>query len=324
MKDNFTLQLHTKPAASLANQWTPSDFHPYRKELIKVGNYLKASTGQAFEVTIATLVHWAKTFHSWIAAGNKVGIPLGHEHANEPEKNAGWVTNMFVEGNSLFSTMELLDPTLALTTDVSIFVPAEFTDGKGHRYVQPIQHVALTTSPVIPGLGKFTELSLSKGDNTMDPKVLAKLLGMTEASTEEQLTAEITKLKTPVVPATTIAASLPVVTVDPLLAKVVGENRSGKLTTLLNAGLITPAVKDLIDKRYVESTALTLSLSKGGDDGFDLLVEVLTHNKPGDLLLEKSGPQLLELANTRAQQPTNPDMQRRREAAKNQPGWVVP
>lgn len=315
-RDILVLQLETFPAVCMSNEIAMSKgLTRYRKELVKAGSYFKAATGQAFAVTSDTIDHWVHTFNRWIGNGNAVPIPLGHAAVNEPEKNQGWVHMMWRENDTLVAVMELLDEKLALTTDVSICVQGEVVDGKGRKYKQPITHVALCTDPVIPGLGKFEKLSLSKGDTIMDKKVLATLLGIAEDAPDELITSTIEGLKKP---AQTIAASqsIGVVTVDPLLAKVVAENRAGKLSTLVNAQLITPAVKDLIDKRYVESAALTLSLSKGGDDGFDLLVEVLTHNKPGDLLDEKTGMQVLELANTRQTQPNvvQLDVNRRRAA----------
>ncbi len=321
VKTKLILQLQTAPAVcAIDRELSDGNFNRFRKELIKVGKFIKASTDQAFEVTTATLDHWVETFNRWIANGNKVPVPLGHEAANSPDKNAGWVVKMHREGDVLIGFLELVDKKLALTTDVSICVEDEFIDGKGNKYDQPITHVALTTRPVIPGLGAFTQLSLSLGDTQMDVKMLAKMLGLSEDSSEELVLAGITKLvETKVAPpAKTLGLETPVaVAVDPLLIKLMGENRQAKLTTLLSAGLITPAVGEIIKKKYVEVESLTLSLSKGTDDGFDTLFEVLASNKTVELG-EKTSAQLLELANTRAKAPANPiaaDVTRRREEA---------
>lgn len=318
---SLVLQLQTPPALCMANKWTPKDLVHYKKELVRVGHYIKASAGQAFEVTRDTLFHWAQTFRRWHENGNRVSIPVTHAAAGDPERNAGWVNNMFVEGDSLFGIMDLLNPELALTSDVSIYVPAEAIDGKGRRYERPIVHVALCTDPVIPGLDNFEKLSLSKGDSIMDKKVLAKLLGIAEDADDKLITSTIEALKKP---APVIAASQTVKAVDPVLVRVVAESRASKLNTLVNAGILNSAMKDIIEAKYVKEDALTLSLSRGGEDGFDLLLKVLTENKTVPLG-ERTGPQLLELANTRAtQQSANPDLEQRREAAKTKPGWVVP
>jgi len=139
----------------------------FKKELVKVGHYVKESAKQEINITLSMLNHWVKEFDRWIANGNKVPIPLGHEREYEPEFNRGWVTSMYVEGNSLFGILELSDPELAKTTDVSIAVPKTFTDGKGVKYNQPIVHVALTIVPVVGGLTNFVKLSLSKGEHNM-------------------------------------------------------------------------------------------------------------------------------------------------------------
>lgn len=312
LPESLVLQLVTFPAVSMCDEVTMSEgLTRYRKELVKVGRYFKAKTGQAFEVTRDTIDHWIVTFNRWMANGNKVPVPLSHDKANESESNQGWVHKLWREDDTLVGLMELTNENLVLTTDVSICVQGQVIDGKGQKYLQPITHVALCTDPVIPGLEKFEKLSLSLGDNEMDKKVLTKLLGIAEDASDELITNTINDLNK------TIEASQNSTAVDPLLAKVVAENRTSKLSTLVNAGLITPAVKDMIDKRYVESGALTLSLCKGGDDGFDLLVEVLTHNVSNDLLDEKSGVQILELANAQRTKPNaiQLDVQRRRIAA---------
>ena len=314
---NMTLQLATAPAVKEFDKTTTPHMYRYRKELIKVGNYVKDSADLAFSVTRKTLEHWRDTFQQWRLNGNKVPIPLGHAAADSPEKNVGWVVGMQLDGDSLYGIMELIDPTLALTTDVSIFVPAQQVDGRGQRFVQPIVHVALCTNPVIPGLKGFEQLSLSlsQGDMKMTLKeTLCKSLGVKADLSDDaiMLALEAVKQKTPVKEKKLSQGGVS----DPLV-KLVAENRGIKVSALVTAGLLTPAAKTAIEEQYMKPEALTLSLSGGWDDGFDFLVKVLSENKPVGLG-EKTGAQLLELANTRARDETNPvtaDVDRRREAA---------
>lgn len=317
----LVLQLSTFPAVSVQDEITMSDgLQRYRKELVKVGRYFKSATEQAFEVTRDTLDHWVTTFNRWIDNGNKVPIPLSHEKASNPADNQGWVHKLWREDDTLVGLMELKDENLALTTDVSICVQGEVIDGKGQKYLQPITHVALCTDPVIPGLEKFEKLSLSMGDNEMDKKKLAKLLGIVEDASDELIVSTIEGLK--VVPAIKLSQT----TVDPVLVRVVAESRANKLNALVSVGLLTPAMKDVIEAKYVKEDALTLSLSKGGEDGFDLLLKVLTENKLTDgLLSESTGVQVLELAN-RMNKPSGMAeiTNKKREAAKNLPGFIVP
>lgn len=321
---NLVLQLETEPAVCLATQWTDPKLVRYKKELIKVGNYVKASTGQAFKVTSETLDHWVSTFNRWVKNGNKVAIPLGHDQAGRPEANMGWVTMLHRGKDSLFGILELLNPELALVSDVSICVEGEVIDGKGQRYVHPITHVSLCTDPVIPGLEKFEKLSLSKGDSDMDLKKLAALLGIEESALTEDLIIAALDPKKVLQPAATVTdpsqiAASQSVAVDPGTVKTLGDLRTLKLNTLVTAGAITPFVRDIIHKKYIETKALTLALSHGGNDGFDVLYEVLTKNKPTAAMLgEKSEAQvLMELSGGGQQQPNEMevDLQRRCDLA---------
>jgi len=320
-QDILILQLETFPAVSVYDEVTMNaGLTRFRKELVKVGRYFKDKTGQAFEVTTDTIDHWIVTFNRWIANGNKVPIPLSHDRAGEPESNQGWVHKLWREDGTLVGLMELSDESLALTTDVSICVQGEVIDGKGQKYIQPITHVALCTDPVIPGLEKFEKLSLSNGDSEMDKGKLAKLLDIAEDASDELIANTIAGLKMPPVKLSQTS------TVDPVLVRVVAESRAGKLNTLINAGILAPVLKDVIEAKYIKEDALTLSLSRGGEDGFDLLIKVLTENKATSALLsEKSGVQVLELSN-RQNQPSGMAAitDKKRKAAKNRPGYVVP
>lgn len=310
---NFTLQLQTFPAVDISA--SDSGLMRYRKELIKVGKYIKSSVGLSFAVTHDTLRHWVTTFDRWIKNGNKVPIPLGHAAADKPAENQGWVRDMFIEGDALIGILELTDPELALTTDVSIYVPAEHIDGFGNVYVQPIQHVALCVNPVIPGLKGFQQLSLSLGDSEMDKKKLAKLLGLAEDADEAAIIVAIQK-KADDVPDPAEVVLSQTTKASPIV-KLVAKNRDIEVSALVTAGLLTPAAKTAIEEQYMKPEALSVSLSGGYDDGFDFLMKILAENKPVTLG-EKTKAQLLELENTRAKGEANPikaDVERRRKEA---------
>lgn len=268
----------------------------FRKEVIKTGRYIHPDTKQEFEVTVETLNHWKATFDRWTANGNQVPIPLGHEQDGKPEKNQGWVTEMAVEDNSLYCIMELVDPELALTTDVSICVEKKIIDGKGNVYDTLITHVALCTHPVIAGLEDFQKLSLSKGTNMEFLKKIAVKFGLADDASEEDINEVIDTLQLDVKPVKTKVE--PVVVADPVV-KLISENRAMKLSGLVKAGLITPAVKDVIQAKYVELNVLALSM---GNDGFDTLYDVLVQNRPVNLD-EVTGVQSFELSNRQVEQP---------------------
>lgn len=296
---SLILQLQTFPASEIG--LSNSGLKQFRKELIRVGKYVKDSTKQSFDITSAMLAHWVAEFAKWIKNGNKVPIPLGHEYADQPEKNVGWVTSLFIEGNSLFGILELIDPQLALLTDVSIAVPDEVIDGNGIKYRQPIVHVALTTQPVVTGLEGFEKMSLSLNEGDFNMKILktiAKALGLEdEEPTEEMVLSAVEKITEK-----STSTEDPLQKTDPVV-KLVSENRALKLSNLVKAGLITPAIKDVITAKYVETKALALSMANKQEDGFDTLYDVLVQNHPSKLLDEISGVQSLELSNQSADKP---------------------
>ena len=297
MKDkSIILQLSTFPASKVE---LGEGLVRFRKELIKVGKYTKESTKQEFEVTLSTLRHWVGEFHRWITNGNKVPIPLGHEREDKPEYNRGWVVDMFIEGNSLFGLLDLSDPSLALTTDVSIAIPYKFVDGKGIEYTRPIAHVALTTKPVIGGLKDFEKLSLSlsKGTNMEFLKKIREKLGLSVDAKEGDVLTALEKVKPE-----DKRIELSQDSNASYVVKMLSENRANKLSNLLKAGMITPAVKDVITAKYVETEALTLSMSSKTEDGFDVLYDILVQNHPVKLE-ELTGVQSLELANRSVAQP---------------------
>ncbi|KKN57519.1 hypothetical protein LCGC14_0561360 [marine sediment metagenome] len=286
MKPQMVLELQTFPASHVG-------LNKYRKEILRVGHYIKDSTGQEFDITRKTLEHLIETFGVWVGNGNKVSVPLGHERAGLPEANKGWVESLFREGDSLFAIMELSDPELALTTDVSVCIVSEFVDGKGIKYKNVLTHVALTTSPVVGGLDNFMKLSLSIGETSMDfLKKLAEKLGLAK-DTEPTEDAIIMALEAHKKVEKVVTKSAEVI--DPLV-KLVSEGRALKLAQLVKAGLLTPAVKEVIETKFVKIDVVALSLANKVDDGFDILCEILVSNRPAKLG-EVTGIQSVELAN---------------------------
>ncbi len=281
--DKMILALQTIPAVQIGLTSC------FRKEVIKVGSYRHPSTGDRFTITTDTLDHFVVSFSRYLENGHVVPIPLGHDAVGKPEANAGWVTEMYREDDILYCTMDLLNPKLALTTDVSVCIET-FKDEKDVLYTDVITHVALCTNPVIGGLDKFTKLSLSKETSMEFLKKLAVKLGLKENELTEDkvlLALDVKKEADKKVELST--------TVDPIV-KLVSEGRALKLAQLVTAGLLTPAVKEVIEAKYVKVEAVTLSLANKVDDGFDILCEVLVANHPAKLG-EMTGIQSIELAN---------------------------
>jgi hypothetical protein len=155
------LRLRTSPARAVSKGRSVAG-QPVRrflKELIKAGHYVKESDGLEFDVTPATLEHWAATFARMRANGVNVPVPNGH--TDDGAANRGWVRHLFRAGDSLYGVVDLVGEgiPMAATNDVSIYAVPEFTDGHGNRYQWPILHVALCTDPVVPGLSGFLPIA---------------------------------------------------------------------------------------------------------------------------------------------------------------------
>jgi len=215
-KDVASLGLVLAFAGAPAKKLAPpgKGYHRYKKELIRKGKFVKESDGIEFEVTDETLDHWPREFARMKANGVKVYIPIKHldvklkqgaetYDAKDPTNNAGWVRDIRREGNSLYGVVDLVDPTLALKSDVSIYTPPRLVDGAGNEYVRPISHVALCPDPVIPGLGDFVPLAASQSSTSKETKMdfakIAEALGVlgeiNDSNAEEVILAGIKQLR---------------------------------------------------------------------------------------------------------------------------------
>lgn len=260
----------------------------YHKPLIKVGKYTKDSDGVSFVVTDDLLTHWNNTVLEMSENGIKIPVPLGHT-----ENNKGYLKSTFIKDKTLIGVIDLVGTDaaeLAKTQDVSIYVPPKFTDGKGRTYNRPIRHVALTSYPVIPGLGEFeavaASLILINKEKEMELGAIKLALNVEGEATEDSILAGITKLK----------ESIPIqLSFNDATIKVATENRELKIGQLINTGKITPAVGEELKKIYTTKDNITLSLSSE-DSTFDKMVEALSKNESVVKTGEKTGQQTLELS----------------------------
>jgi len=275
----------------------------FRKEIIRKGTYYKASQDMRFEVDDAALDNWEAMFA--LMEKNGVRVPAPVTHTDDPEANRGWWSSIYREGDSLYGHVELSDPELAKTCDVSLYSPAEFIDGKGNKYVRPIVHIALVTNPVIPGLEPFTPISLSQ-ENPMDWTKIKEALEieeeMTDENAEELILAAIEKLKKPeeeeetekpVVEEPVAAAAKEV---DPTLLSLAQDNRIMKIDQLVADNKITGAVAKQLKERFA-GKKLALVLSSKMDDGFDAVIASHRENDPIKLGEHTKG-QTIQLSNS--------------------------
>jgi len=141
----------------------------FKKEVVRVGRYAKMSAGEDFQITRAHLDNWITQFGRMKANGVRVPIPDQHANHGSATRNMGWVDSLWIEGDTLWMACTIIgeDAVNAVArSDVSLQSPPRLVDGKGNVYMQPIEHVALCTNPVVPGLGDFIPLSLSRAART--------------------------------------------------------------------------------------------------------------------------------------------------------------
>ena len=139
-----------------------------------------------------------------------VDLVVDYEHqtlTGERAPAAGWVKELFAEDGHIKARVEWTIPA------------KQYLENKEYRYLSPVitvrkadnkatglHSLALTNTPAIdhmdPIVNSSTYNNHEGGQNTMDPKELAKLLGLPEDATEEQITealntalAELKKLK---------------------------------------------------------------------------------------------------------------------------------
>lgn len=270
----------------------------YWKELLPVGDYRRKTEKSDMEFSIDEpfLEHLSTTFESYLSNGNKV--PIYRTHEETPENRMGTVTGVEVREGSrgkkaLFvktSFATEADRDMALKNDVSAFIPQRLFDGSGVEYKRPLKHVAVTSTPVIPGLSEFETIAASFVDDNQ-PEVsmlneLLKALGISVEddaddkakfnaivakfkSAEKKPEEEADKKKDP------IAASF-----DPPagVVKAVKNARTVQLDTLLRERKITPAHRDDLVKQFCEDNSITLSLSMDEDhvDPFESVVAALS------------------------------------------------
>jgi hypothetical protein len=288
----------------------------WRKQLIYAGSFVKnvgKKDEQRFTITEEQLKHWNETGEKMLSAG--VEIPLPIEHTTNPEARRGEIRGYEIAldkkgRKSLYGLVKFRDAEaekLALTANVSIYAPLESSDGNGNKYSFPIQHVALTDYPVIPGLEKFEAIAASMiVPETVNPKPenkkmnfaeLAKAIGVEYPEGSDDMA-----IAKAIVDAVAAMKNKPAETPKPEAPKpapiaagflnMAKDNRNGKLEKLIIAGKITPAVSKKLQEQFCTPEALSLSLSATGEatDSFDAVLSALEENNPVDLK-EKTRPQ---------------------------------
>jgi len=295
----------------------------YRKELLPVGKFRKASDDLDFEITLDFLKHLSKTTSEMLADG--ITIPLVNGHKGESAY--GQIIKMSTddEKQTSYVDIEFSDDDCrkeALRNGVSAFIPPEFVDGKGRAWKRPLRHVASTAYPVIHGMSEWETISAafngplgpesnSKRTNKMLVDDLCGALGLsfdadTEANVkEDKIVDDITKicessleLSETVVQLREENATLrseskkSEVNYPDELVSQIGDARKAKIDLLLSNENITPKVRNTLVKKYCNKDIVSISLSDNDSDDFNFVMSTLSDN----IAVGKSGKKVLKLA----------------------------
>ena len=185
----FYLSLSGRPGSPVGGLYEVNGLpaRKFKKELIRVGSFTHPTTGVEFVVDANRIDGWVDTFAQMTADGERV--TLAASHANTVNDSRGFIDDMFREGDSLYGIVECIGEDslqAASRTNTSIYAEDVFKSGNGKTYPWAIQHVAMTTKPVIPGLKPFEALAASRGD-TQPTQVLSLATG---ADSMAEITAE--------------------------------------------------------------------------------------------------------------------------------------
>jgi hypothetical protein len=313
MSKNMVYKLSTAWAKQL------DDPLEWEKEVIYESDYFE-TPDTAFSVDEDLIMHWHDTVTKMLSEG--VGIPVPLRHTENTEDNRGQVFRSRVGVNSkgkqaLFLGIRFRDADaakLAKSSDVSIFVPGSFKDGKGRTWFKPIRHVALTNYPVIPGLEPFKPIVASLVEkkimslSSLAEKLSIPVADKEEAELEAAIVSAFSDLTRQVEDLTKKVTELEGGEVDPedeeeeeapvaaSLVNLMRDNRTMKIDALVGEGRITPAVAAAAKKKFTGDVSLKLSLAGKADDGFDGWHELAKANEPVISLKGKTGAQALRLS----------------------------
>lgn len=146
-------------------------FERFRKTVLRSGKWKHPELDYAVDATADFMTDLVRNFQrlKWSV---DVFVPIGHDR--NPAANAGFVTDLQVargtDGKSeLVAVLDIVDPALAAkirqgaVRGVSVAIDGDFrvshADGRVEKVGNFIEHVALTMTPVVTGLGEFVPLT---------------------------------------------------------------------------------------------------------------------------------------------------------------------
>jgi len=283
----------------------------FEKELLPVSTYHKhdESTGEviSFDIDKKFLDHVVEETKRMHADG--VPTKLYLNHIRDASKRRGNVTDVFIKKNekgvdSLFAKIKFADDvakTEGLRNDVSVSIPKVVFSGSGKQFRFSLEHVAITSNPVVPGLEGYVAISASfEPQSGANMKAILSALGL-EASDdakkdEAAALGAIKKLKsggkgdTP--PAKKdddkkgppdLSFKLP----KAYLAELTS-SRTRRVDTLVKDNKISPAERDRLVEKYCNNERVSLDMSQDdAESAFDDLM--LSHERNSVEVVKREG-----------------------------------
>jgi len=305
----------------------------FKKDMLKVGVYTHPVWEWTLDITEERLHHFVTVFKEMRANGVDVEVPL--DHSRSAADNLGYVVDMFVELDkegvlTLYGIHEIRGQEgidiVRRNKNVSVAIERDFKDGQGNVYGEAIIHSSIVQQPVVPGQDDF-EIAASRGtvrqipvftlsntkENKMNEEMLQKvreLLGASDDLTEENVLSRITeKIQSLTSKAEELqkenidlkakseSNSSTASKIDKNLAEQMGTTAEQQLSLLVDAGKITPAVKNKLTEALIGKTGSRniMALSIGDNNAPSLLSKVIDALKENDIvqLGERTGVQVL-------------------------------
>lgn len=279
--------------------WNKVDELTFDKELLPIGDAVRwiGDDREETEVRIRRdyLEQLVRDFDKFQEVG--VRVPVFKGHKEDPDLERGLVKKVFIKPNEKgvdagFVRVQFHSKEAAqqgTKVDVSAYCPPKFKDGRGNVYRFPLKHVALTSSPVLPGLSGFQPVVLAFEPDTKVPKMndlIDEILTALEITAPEGSDEEA-KLRL-ILQAikdegegeeegeeeeAPVELSLP-----PVLVRGLKSARETRIDGLVNEEIITPAHGDKLRKQYCSKDALAFDLkldTESGETEFDRTVDNL-------------------------------------------------
>ena len=135
----------------------------FKKDVICSGHFKHPLAQWELDIDTARMNTWVENFKKMKEAGIKVS--LNSSHVVDSETFMGYVDNLYVEEDKLFSEI-IVTGESAITQayrvgQVSMGLNTEYEDSKGIKYGEAITHIALTPCPVVNSQEEFKEMNFA-------------------------------------------------------------------------------------------------------------------------------------------------------------------